>query len=228
MVHRWLALLSSCKVYRSLLDGFALPADMTVGEDALVLLVALLGDIIRAQKTGTLSPAVHESLSNQNLYAPMTVRWEISRLEATLESVLARWRRHFTQLSHNVLALYHFARLHLTLPQTWKLARWTGYSERIFKASSTTGLSIPDEATDLAWEVLGESEGCTTGSESFTSIWLPVVVFHSALAIGREFQHRGHSKTSLSSARIMGGFKEELQRLDWPCCVAMIATILRT
>ncbi|KAK4556982.1 hypothetical protein LTR86_005963 [Recurvomyces mirabilis] len=215
------------KVYKSLLDGCALPADLTFREDALLLLVALLGDVIRAQKTGSLPSAIHESLSNQNPYAPMTVHWETSRLEATLESALTRWRSHFTQTSHDVLALYHFARLHLIFPQTCKLARWAGYPDRMSKASSTTGLAISTEAADLAWEVLAESEACPTGSESYMSIWLPVVVFYSALVVGREFQNKGQSKTNLSSARILGSFKEELQRLGWPCCAAMIATIVR-
>ncbi|KAK5151361.1 hypothetical protein LTS14_009204 [Recurvomyces mirabilis] len=216
------------KVYKSLLDGFALPADLTFREDALLLLVALLGDVIRAQKTGSLPSAFHESLSNQNPYAPMTVHWETSRLEATLESALTGWRSHFTQTSHDVLALYHFARLHLIVPQTCKLARWAGYPDRMSKASSTTGLAISTEAADLAWEVLAASEACRTGSESYMSIWLPVVVFYSALVVGREFQNKGQPKTNLSSARILGSFKEELQRLDWPCCAAMNATIVRT
>jgi hypothetical protein len=147
------------------------------------------------------------------------------RAISVLTAALARWKRHFTKGSGDTLALYHCTRLLLACPSLARLPRIVGYPERNHPSPDTPHWRITDSAVGIAWQVLGSSESCAVGSEPYSSIWLPAVVFLAALAFAKHAHDSGALRQGSSNARLLSSFAAELIRLRWPCCATMAERI---
>ncbi|KAJ9608015.1 hypothetical protein H2200_007003 [Cladophialophora chaetospira] len=164
-------------VYNSMVHGFALPADVKSSEDALIVLVALLSDIIYMQHCHV--PGIQAGKGQpENPFLPLSVQGERDRLNAEMLAALSRWELQFKhQVGKDLLALYYFAHLRLTCHGLEDLnhAAMSG-----LKSSSIEPIEVPDKALDLAWLILEHCHGLP--EDQRVEIWLPVVLFQSALA----------------------------------------------
>ena len=213
------------KVYGSLVAGHSLPPDVHAHEDALLLVAALLGDIVRMQKNAFPTSFIQIKAAGNSPPAPLTVAHEIARAEAILAAALARWKKHFAHSSGDVLALYHVAELLLHCPGVTKLSRLAGYPDQKRPSKYITGWHISGHAVDVAWQILGDSESCATGSATHLSVWHPIAVFLAALVVWKHSDSNKRSRQGLGGVRALAMFINELERLRWPCCTSMVATL---
>jgi hypothetical protein len=222
-----------------------LPEDVRSREDSLLLLTALLNDIIYVQRSypiDSLVSASHDGTTSsskdvplRNPYAPLSSVSERSRLNDALDTALDRWKEHFQQAAwRDIFTLYYFCKLQLTCPDICDLPSLAGYmtSRDSIPQSATSRrngrrLEIPDEAMDLAWLVL---DNCNFQSETFgrnLAIWLPVVLFQSALVIWQRLRFRSPTDIKHGTLKILGLFKNEIAQLPWACCLEMVITLDR-
>ncbi|KAK5753468.1 hypothetical protein LTS12_016420 [Elasticomyces elasticus] len=212
------------KIYGSLIGGHPLPLDVNAHEDAILLVIALLADIVRAQKNGFPRVSMQSTAAGRRPLPPLTLAHEVARTEAALAAALARWKKHFVHAPADVLGLCHIAELRVLCPSMNNLPRLAGYPDTGTPSKVLAGWYISDQAVDVAWQVLGDSESCSAGSASYESVWLPIAVFLAALVVWKHLDKKS-LKQGLSSARALTMFINELERLRWPCCTAMIATL---
>ncbi|KIW27411.1 uncharacterized protein PV07_07149 [Cladophialophora immunda] len=226
-------------IYRTLLDESqpkaSLPDDMTSPDDAFLLLMAVLSDIMSVQRSLYKVVSLSESQQSSSSFAPnpfipLTPAAELTRMNNALSSALDTWYDRFRGLMvPEIIAFRHYCGLHLTCPRILELP---------FVAESTLSRSdfdhqpiiITDEAVRNAWLVLDHSadavRACTP--ETLCPVWLPIVVFHAALVVwAQQGLHKaGHSGIS-GSVRVLLAFKVELERMPWPCANNMAATLDR-
>jgi hypothetical protein len=235
-------------IFNSLTHGYTLPQNVRSREDALLLLTALLEEIIYLQRcylsipfASSYAPGVVKGLSRnkettlRNPYAPLCSESEYSRLSDALLNALARWEQHFQQqLGSDILALYYFTRLQLICPEIWELPHLAKYgiaagveddSPNTFQHAKC--FDVPDKAMDLAWLILDQYDQISKSAERRLSIWLPIVLFLSALVIWQKLQCQPSSNLKYGSLKVLSMFRNEIAQLPWPCCIQMAETLDR-
>ncbi|KAJ9603046.1 hypothetical protein H2200_012341 [Cladophialophora chaetospira] len=234
-------------VYGALLHSHSrLPENMRSRDDCLFLLTALLNDIIYLHHSNqstmppTLDgdhvpdgrPLIDQSGELRNPYAPLSAKSEFTRMSAQLRAALDRWMAHFKQdAGKDILALYHFAHLCLVCPDITELPFLAGYdpSGQIMSVlpPNKKQSQMSDKALDLAWLVLDCCDMQTEPLQRRLSIWLPVVLFYSALVIWQRLRSRSSNDFKYGTLKVLSMFKNELLQLPWPCCSPMALTLDR-
>ncbi|KIW92099.1 uncharacterized protein Z519_07083 [Cladophialophora bantiana CBS 173.52] len=234
-------------LYNSLTHGYALPQDVRSREDSLLLLTVLLSDTIYTQRCHFSMPfftdcqvdVADKSSSNRmplrNPYVPLTSQSEYSRLSADLLAALCRWEQHFQRhVGTDVLAFFYFVKLQLMCPELGKLPRLAGYgTASSFRESQRNPspyveqIDIPDKAMELAWLVLDHCDGHSQAPERRLAVWLPVILFLSALVAWQKLHSRPIAGLKYGSLKVLGMYRDEIAKLPWPCCVEMTNTLDR-
>jgi hypothetical protein len=238
-------------IYKSLIRGSPqLPKDLQTREDALLLLVALLSDILYLQRCNLSTysapahrnPVVDESgIADEpplrNPFAPLSLQSELSRLSSEILDALNRWEQHFLleQVGRDIYALYYFCTLHLLCTNLWELRRLADYvamktTPGNDTINSTTvvharQLNIPDKALDFAWLVLDNCDVRSEPPERKMAIWLPAILYISALVVWQKVRERSSTDMKYGTLRTLNMFKHELEQLPWPCCSEMTLTL---
>jgi hypothetical protein len=220
-------------VYHCLLHGDQIPQDVCNRADALLLLTALLSDIVYAQRSLQLTSftgngaAGHTGLKPRSPFTPLSASSEFSRLNEAMTAALSRWERLFeSHVSNDIVALHLFCKLQLICPDTWKLPQMAGYGEtqptsQDFRPSEP--FQVPDKAATLAWQIL---DCChKIPPESRLSVWLPVIVFLSALVVWQRLRTEPVSASQYGTLRVLGLFSKEIAGYRWPCSITMIRTL---
>jgi hypothetical protein len=221
-------------VYRCLLHGDQIPQDARNREDALLLLTALLSDIVYAQRSLQLmsftgnEPSDHTGPKPRSPFTPLSASSEFSRLVEAMTAGLDRWERLFSpHVSNDILALHSFCSLQLVCPDTWKLPQMAGYGETTHPNSQPSHPSEPfqvvDKAAALAWQVLECSS--KVPPESRLSVWLPVIVFLSALVVWQRLRTEPVSASHYGTMRVLELFRKEIAGYHWPCSIEMTRTL---
>ena len=208
-------------------------------EDAILLLIAVLSDSICLRRSlGPMVLTAHSVVADQykhNPYLPLSPHTEFGRMQRLLSGALDRWQREFQLIvSTEVMALYHYCRLYLSCPKISYLSQLASYKPSIATASlpeSTTGgntIGVSDESISYSWLVLDSSAARSKQSDSLCPAWLPIVVFHASLVVWAKLSiSEGSRNGTYGSTKILLAFKAELEKLEWPCCVEMMATLDR-
>ena len=238
-------------IYKSLVRGSPqLPKDLQTREDALLLLVALLIDILYLQRCNPSTysapayrdPVVDESgiadeAPLRNPYAPLSLQSELSRLSSGIQDALNRWEQHFLleQVGHDIYALYYFCTLHLLCTNLWDLRRLADYVAKTTTPSNGSidstnvvharQLNIPDKALDFAWLVFENCDVTSERPERKMAVWLPAILYISALVVWQKVRERSSTDTRYGTLRTLNMFKHELEQLPWPCCSEMTLTL---
>lgn len=232
-------------VYNSLIHGYILPSDIKSNEDALILLIAMLNDIVYMQQCHLSMPhppSYKEGGANgfaadyfrplRNPWSPLSLQSEFCRLGADFLAALSRWHAHFEdQVRTDILALYHFSELQLLCPDLGRLYDLVGYPREPDLVNPgvniNKNLDISDKALDLAWLVLEYSDTTSAPIQQRVSVWLPVIVFASALVVWYKLQCLAGDSRRYGSLSILITFRNQLTKLSWPCCRAMTRTLDR-
>jgi hypothetical protein len=203
----------------ALLRNERITGEVRSGDDALLLLVAILTDLIYLQRSLS-RYADHPDPINP--FVPLSPHTEQQRMLSTLSSALDRWSESFDSLNPDIMVLYHYSRLYLTYPGVTSVAASIGYTEsiKIVKAD----IKVPNTTAKFAWRILDTAAASSSRQgPKLCSPWLPVTIFHAALVIWADIA------TSASmyapSKRILVPFILELQRMGWPCCLKMVSTL---
>ena len=232
-------------IYQILVSGneiqLPLPADLTAADDAVLLLIAIMSDLLylkRSLPSVITLPRARQALNERfpsNPFIPFAPQTELNRLRSILNSALDNWALQFQSLvAPDILALYHYSRLHLACSDVLDLPRLAGYKP----VSGTTtithrNINISDRAVRMAWLVLDSaaerSKEMSASSESLCSIWLPICVFHAALVVWahQSLNSAQQEEERRSSKMLLLAFKVELESMTWPCCPEMAATLER-
>ncbi len=226
-------------VYRTLMDvndiQLPLPADLSAVDDALLLLIAMLSDLLIVRRSlSTLvnllrgAPTPHQRLAG-NPFVPLTPQAELGRLQNLLRSALDKWSQQFEPfMTPEVMAFSHYCKLHLSCPEILQLPRLSGYETLSDKMTTVQyDIDVSEDALCMAWLVLDRAAE-RNASESLCPIWLPICVFHAALVVWahqsfNEAQKCGERR----SKRMLLAFKVELEKMPWPCCAEMGTTLER-
>ncbi len=234
-------------VYTALLHGHSrLPEDMKSRDDCLFLLTALLNDITylhrsdqstRLPNSSTGHDTDNHTLIDQdrplrNPYAPLSAQSEFTRMSAQIRAALERWMSHFKEdAGKDILALYHFSHLCLVCPDIAELPTLAGYDPgaylRPILPPQTKQSQMSDKALDLAWLVLDSCDMQSEPLQRRLSIWLPVVLFYSALVIWQRLRYRSPNDFKYGTLKVLSMFKNEILQLPWPCCPPMAVTLDR-
>ena len=221
-------------VYNSLVHGFSLQDQISTSEDALLLLIALLNDLIYAQRSNRMlandwhcSPELVDNHGPdlRNPYLPLSVTGEHSRLLEAYDAALTRWCTQFGNLVEpSITVLYHFARLALGCPELCSLSRLAGYRTVPISNDTQRAITITDMAVDAAWQILDQGDTCIRSTKDRLAIWLPLSLFMSALVVWKQICSSGSRGGSL---KILEPFRTRLASLPWPCCTEMVCTLDR-
>ncbi len=224
-------------IYRTLLEGnkdAALPPDLVSPNDAFVLLLAILSDCLCLQQSLGQIAANAPATAKQNMrnpFSPLSERTELARMRSVLSSALDRWHAVFgVAVASEILALFHYCRLHLSCFQLLELPRLAGYKLVSSSRSAAPGPSITSESVSQAWRVLDDAAAGhkASSSQSLCPAWLPIIVFHAGLVLwarqkyGNDDENHAHGST-----KILHLFRMELEQMTWPCCKGMAATLDR-
>lgn len=214
-----------------------LPSDMTSPDDALLLVIAFLSDLLYFRRSFAMlfQTSAKQHLQQScpgNPFVPLTPRTELNRLHDTLTSALDTWAQRFQSfMTPEVMSFYYYCRLQLACPELLNLPRLAGHS--LFSRTATDdyhGDPISDMAVSIAWSVLDVASRRSKDSRAqyLCPVWLPVCVFHAALVVWAQqtvAQTQGRRK---HGSRIMLlAFKLELAEMPWPCCADMTSTLER-
>lgn len=233
-------------IYNSLTHGYALPSDVQNTEDAVFLLTSILNDVIYMQQCHLSMPRPPSNQENdtydlsrssdlplRNPWPPLSLQTEFCRLSADMSTALSKWYHLFKDIAtRDVLALYHFVDLQLLCPDLGCLFHLAGY-EMSFgligdQASGiSNNLDISDRALDLAWLILENAGSNSSSPQQRLSIWIPIVLFSSALVVWYKIQGPDGSRYKYGTLGVLTAFKHEIASLPWPCCEAMVQTIGR-
>jgi hypothetical protein len=219
---------SFCTIYNLLAHGNALPPDVKSPEDGLLLLTALLSDIIYIQRCHVSLPhlSTPEDERLRNPYAPLSAKSEFLRQSASMMAALSQWKDTFhDKVENDILALYYFTKLHLTCPALWELPRMAGYGSLVSHPIESREMEISDKAMDLAWLVLDHCDKKSKTARLNLSIWLPIVLFMSALVVWQRLRSRAATDLKYGTLKVLSMFEHEIARLPWPCCREMSKTL---
>ncbi|KAH8799729.1 hypothetical protein F5884DRAFT_115638 [Xylogone sp. PMI_703] len=233
-------------VYNSLTHGYTLPKDVTTQEDAFLLLTALLSDITYMQRcrpslpflstynaSGANDQSTHIQTPLRNPYAPLSSQSESSRMAADMLVALSRWKQHFQhRVGSDIYALYYFSRLQLICPNIWELPHLAGYgvvagssNDDLKSSQHTKKIDISDKAMDLAWLVLDSCDKRPEPLEGSLAIWLPIVLFLSALVVWQRLRSQPVADLKYGTLKVLSMFSAEITQLPWPCCIEMANTL---
>lgn len=235
-------------IYTSLIHGYALPSDVQSVEDALLLLTAILNDILymqqfhlaipyppsnQEQDTYSLCGSPDLSLRLRNPWPALSLQTEFCRLSADMSAALSRWHqlfKHLVREDTGILALYYFAKLQLLYPDMGILFHMAGYDTRsVFVGDPSRvsiNLDISDSALDLAWLILESAGGPSSSPQKRIAIWLPIVLFSSALVVWHKIQCCPDvNSRKYGTVSVLTAFRHEIASLPWQCCRAMTQTI---
>ena len=206
-------------------------------EDAILLLVAILSDSICLRRSlGQMALHVDPLdgfLHHRNPFLPLAPHTELERMQRSLSGALDRWQRQFHEAATpEIVALYHYCRLHLSCPKLPCLSQIAGYRPMIPNASShkpstlRLAVEVSEESVSHSWLVLDSAASRGKPSGSLCPAWLPIVVFHASLVVWAKLHNTETSKgDTYSSTRVLLAFKAELSEMEWPCCVEMALTL---
>lgn len=213
-----------------------LPTEMNAADDAVLLLTAILSDLLFIQRSlGRIINLANDSAvirDPDKPHPPLSPRSELRRMHNTLSTALQRWGERFaTQAPSEVLAFFHYCRLHLLYPRLLELPRIAGYGP-LSKAqiSQHNPPAVPASATSTAWLILDKATARTRSDATLCPIWLPIAVFHAGLVVwaGRHLSGGSGSNEGVQgSAMMLVPFRIELETMNWPCCRDMAATLDR-
>nr|OQO24355.1 hypothetical protein B0A51_06639 [Rachicladosporium sp. CCFEE 5018] len=169
--------------YIGILHGCDLPDDLSATEDALLLLTALLAHSLYLQKSFE-APFAVQTPPHCSPYRPLCLETEFTNRQATINAALNVWEARFgNTMSQDVLALFHFTRLQLLVPQISDLSLFA--EQQLVGGIAPTFHDIPPEAVKLAWSVLANVEDSPTIQGKKLATWLPVVLYLAALVVWR-------------------------------------------
>ncbi|KIV84103.1 hypothetical protein PV11_06076 [Exophiala sideris] len=234
-------------LYNSLTHGYALPHDVRTREDGLLILTMLLSDIIYVQRCHLSISALStshvevnartstDSTPLRNPFAPLSSQSEYSRLSADLLAALSRWEQHFHRhVGSDILAFYYFVKLQLICPELGNLPRLAGHGtvpasngRQTTSSKHPERIDIPDKAMDLAWLVLDHCDGSSQDPQRRLAVWLPVILFYSALVVWQKLHSQPFTDLKYGSLKVLGMYKNEISKLPWPCCKEMADTLDR-
>ncbi|KAK6429178.1 hypothetical protein LTR95_014677 [Oleoguttula sp. CCFEE 5521] len=209
--------------YTSLLHGFTLPDNLSTTEDALLLLTSLLADILYLQKCFE-APLAIGAPSHCSPYRPLCIDAEYPKRQAAFHAALHNWKvRFWGRISQDVMALFHYTRLQLVVPEINKLA---SFVDQQLSGDICANMmhDIPPEAVKLAWSVLANTEDSPTIQGKKLAVWLPIVLYLSALVVWRAHSDDGIPEGP-GGVRTLGLFASAMQALPWPCCAHMSANL---
>lgn len=226
------------EVYRDLLDTTVdglLPLRPTSQDDALVLLMAVLSDLLYLRRsigqvvrmaTFTNKPAPRE---NPNF--PLSSHTELERMEYVLSHALDRWHLQFhTCAAPEIMAFYHYCRMYHACDRLLDLPSLAGHGEMNSQPPPNVDFLVPSETVRQAWLVLDSASmrSQQQSGDPLCPIWLPIIVFHAGLVVWAEHSFgREKRNGTYGGAKILLPFKIELDRMPWPCCRQMGATLGR-
>jgi hypothetical protein len=153
-------------------------------------------------------------------------------MSAQIRAALERWIEHFGQVAEkDILALYHFSHLCLVCPDIAELSSLAGYDPGLqftpIPPQKLKQSQMSDKALDLAWLVLDSCDIQSEPTPRRLSIWLPMVLFLSALVIWQRLRHRPSNDFKYGTLKVLSMFKNEILQLPWPCCPSMAITLDR-
>lgn len=234
-------------VYWQLLNGFEpLPSNINGREDALLLLVALLCDIIYIQHNeltdrmrstpGVNGPDFFPSRGPPvNPYAPLSRTRERERQQKSLLNALDRWHQHFAAVvDKNVLALFFFCQLVLSCPDLMLLPRLAKYPisaisgmplENRASVSGARQVSVSEDAVKYAWKAVDHVDVSQKSFETQLPIWLPLTLFLSALVVWQSLRTDTPLGRQYGSLKVLRTFIHELNQLPWDCCRVMASVL---
>ena len=211
-------------------------------DDAILLLFALISESICLRRslavflpseTLQVSSGAEEMLRNPHI--PFAVNTEFTRMDSRIALGLTRWAARFTtSVSSDVLAFFHFCQLYRSCPDISRLPRLAGY-----KPFATTEAAAPcldgqigeidisENTVGHAWLVLDHAATKTLSAGDISPMWLPIVLFYAGLVIWARARLGELKKEKYGSLKLLLVFKLELEKLPWPCCAEMAATLDR-
>jgi hypothetical protein len=205
---------------------------MTSPDDAFLLLMAVLSEILGVQRSLYKVLSLSESQQHaSNPFVPLTPAAELTRMNNALSSALDTWHDRFRGVVvPEIIAFYYYCRLHLACPRILELPFVAADPTPSRSKFDHQTMNITDEAVRNAWLVLDHSADAvrTCTLETLCPVWLPIVVFHAGLVVWAQqgLNQPGHSGIS-GSVRVLLAFKVELERMPWPCANDMGATLDR-
>lgn len=226
-------------VYHTLLDDRAvhneLPMEVTSPDDALLLLMAVVSDILYLR--GSLGQVVRQAANasnkptRRNPFVPLTPHSELDRMETVLSLALNKWHARFhTSAPPELMAFYHYCRMYLACKHLLDLPKIAGYRNERSDSISGNEFEFTERAVHHAWIVLDNAAGRSQqpSGDRLLPVWLPIVVFHAGLVVwAKHSLGRARHGEGYGSARILLAFKVELEGMPWPCCSQMAATLER-
>lgn len=226
-------------VYRALIDARSPTIgpllDVASHEDALLLLMALVSDLIYLRTSlgqSVCLDALQDKCSFRvNPFVPFSSHTELERMENTLSLGLDRWYLHFHDcVPPEIMAFYYYCRLYLTCRQVLSLASLAGYLETGPFPVSSHEFSASDDTARLAWLILDSAAARSQAlsGDCLCPTWLPVVVFHAGLVLWAKHTFGGvQVRAQKGVGKMLLPFKMELEGMPWPCCEEMAATLER-
>jgi hypothetical protein len=232
-------------VYRCLTSGpGSLPSDLKSHADSILLLSAILSDAIYVYWSLSASTAGMQigghfegyfpgSLAiRPNFNTPLSARSELIRLTFTLNAALDRWESHFGEMTDkSTSAFFYFCKLFLACPEIRILPTLTNYLPTRTKVTESPiveddgKIVISEEALNFAWRVLDNINLDSNPSTNNLSIWIPVILFYSALVVWQHLRKPTAPGFQYGTLKALGLFKKELQCLPWQCCEEMVRTL---
>lgn len=174
-------------------------------------------------------------------YIPFSSMTELAEMTSKLRKNLEIWQTvHLRAASTEVIILWHFCAIYLTLPSLQLLFELSGYSCRASAisfsndgVSSDTKLFIDvvsgdlrrgKEAVEHAWKMLQVTSDCK--STIVTSIWRPLALFSAALVLWANISIEQEVE-AFASTKILYLFEEEIMKLKFPCSHEMSKILKR-
>ncbi|KAH6959577.1 hypothetical protein BKA56DRAFT_624130 [Ilyonectria sp. MPI-CAGE-AT-0026] len=236
--------LASLSIYKAqVLEHGSLPPEIAESS-SLTALVAILADIhtfahVLYPLSATPDPAVPPTPRSQpsglgtsySSYIPFSLPNETRLASRRLHRALELWATAYLPTSPpHTAVLYYFCKMYLALPAMQMLPSLAGYPPSLFRDGFPheeqrviidAELRDAPEAHKYAWQIL---EYTAFQGLEITSPCLPIAVFYAALVIWRtvllQLDSGGHG-----SRKVLLVFKEELNKMCWPCCGVMAATV---
>jgi hypothetical protein len=227
-------------VYHALLDENTTEPNIEVSrssqEDALLLLMAILSDVIYIR--GSLGHAISsgllgsEHLPRRNPHIPFSAPSELIRMEQKLSQALTRWHDHFLEhATPKNRAFYYYCTIYSSCRQLQRLVDPVRSTSKGLPSDLKRPGTLSDRDVRAAWLILDNvSEWQQNRSaETICPIWFPVMVYHAAVVVWAQ-QWCSEASSGISfhaSTRILVPFKIELSQMHWPCCKHMVAALDR-
>ncbi|KAK0301498.1 hypothetical protein LTR82_018295 [Friedmanniomyces endolithicus] len=207
------------------------PAGLSANADAIILMLALLSELLFLQHSYrtasfTLASAGLNEIQINHSYpivlTPASASREYSDHEHRILRALRRWRSFFaTTVSNEIMALSTYLELRLSYPHVDELPHVCGYGQpsRTIFSEGTLAAKVAERSVRLAWLTLDYVDVQKRERQCIEAVWLPSVLFHSALVLWKsQIDSECGATGSLKALEL---FARELDALPWPCCSTM-------